>query len=139
MILVLTIWGCPCVELFLVLLEEGVCYNHFVLCQRTLLKLKAKLCQPLPCFILYSKAKLSCYSRYLLSSYFYIPVPYDEKDIFFVFFFVVVVVSSRRSCRSSQDYSASASSALLVGAQTWIPMMLNGLPLKRTVISFCHF
>ena len=28
------------------------------------------------------KAKLACYSRYLLTSYFYIPVPYDEKDIF---------------------------------------------------------
>ena len=29
-------------------------------------------------------------------------------------------VNSRRSCRSSQNCSASASSALLVGAQTWI-------------------
>ena len=29
------------------------------------------------------KAKLTCYSRYLLTSYFGIPVPYDEKDIFF--------------------------------------------------------
>ena len=28
------------------------------------------------------KAKLACYSRYLLTSYFYIPVPYDEKDIY---------------------------------------------------------
>ena len=32
----------------------------------------------------YSKAKLGCYSRYLLSSYFCILVPYDEKDIFLV-------------------------------------------------------
>ena len=38
----------------------------------------------LPCFILYSKAKLACYSRYLLTSYFCISVPYDEKDIFFL-------------------------------------------------------
>ena len=45
--------------------------------------LLAKLCWPLPCFILYSKAKFSCYSRYLLTFYFCIPVPYDEKDIFF--------------------------------------------------------
>ena len=29
------------------------------------------------------KAKLACYSKYLLISYFCIPVPYDEKDIFF--------------------------------------------------------
>ena len=35
------------------------------------------------CFILYSKAKFACYSRYLLSSYFYIPVPSDERDISF--------------------------------------------------------
>ena len=57
------------------LLKEGVSYDQCVLL--------AKLCQPLPCFILYSKAKFACYSRYLLTSYFYIPVLYDEKDIFF--------------------------------------------------------
>ena len=45
--------------------------------------LLAKLCQPFPCFILYSKAKFACYSRYLLTSYFCISVPYDEKKIFF--------------------------------------------------------
>ena len=48
-----------------------------------------------------------------LTSYFCIPVPYNEKDIF-------LGVSSKRSCRSSQNCSTSASSALLVGAQTWI-------------------
>ena len=44
--------------------------------------------------ILYSKAKLACYSRCLFTSYFCIPVPCDEKDIFFGF-------CSRRSCMSS--------------------------------------
>ena len=39
--------------------------------------------QPLPCFILYFKAKVACYSRYFLTSYFCVPVPYNEKDIFF--------------------------------------------------------
>ena len=39
--------------------------------------------QPLPCFILHFKVKLACYSRCLLTSYFCIPVPYNEKDIFF--------------------------------------------------------
>ena len=29
------------------------------------------------------KAKFACYSRYPLTSYFCIPVPCDEKDIFF--------------------------------------------------------
>ena len=33
--------------------------------------------------ILYSKTKLVCYSRYLLTSCFCIPIPYHEKDIFF--------------------------------------------------------
>ena len=43
-------------------------------------------------------------------------------------------VSSRRSCRSSQNCSTSASSALLVGAETWITVTLNGLPWKWTEI-----
>ena len=38
---------------------------------------------------------------YLLTSNFCIPVPYDEKDIFFFFF----GVSSRRPCRSSENHS----------------------------------
>ena len=67
-------WQCPCVESSLVLLEEGVCYDQCVLL--------AKLCSLLPCFSLYSKTKFSHYSRYFLTSYFCIPVPYNEKDIF---------------------------------------------------------
>ena len=35
-------------------------------------------------FCPYSKAKLAYYSRYLLTPYFCIPVPYDEKDISFL-------------------------------------------------------
>ena len=76
LILVLTIWWCPCVESSLVLSKEAVCYDQCVPL--------AKLCWPLPCFILHSKAKFACYSRYLLTSYFCIPVPYDEKNIFLV-------------------------------------------------------
>ena len=33
------------------------------------------------CFILYSKAKFACYSRYFLTFYFCIPVLYTEKDL----------------------------------------------------------
>ena len=83
-------------------------------------------------FILYSKVKLACSSRYLLTSYICIPVPYDEKDIFFF------VVSFRSSIMSSQNHSTSTSLALLVRAQIWITVILNGLPWKRTVI-ICHF
>ena len=75
LILVLTMWWCPCVESSLVFLEEGVCYDQCVLL--------AKLYEPLPCFILYSKTKFVCYSRCFLTSYFCIPVPYNEKDVFF--------------------------------------------------------
>ena len=35
------------------------------------------------CFLLYSKVRFTCYSRYLFTSHFYILVPYSEKDIFF--------------------------------------------------------
>ena len=38
------------VESSLVLLEEGVCYDQCVFL--------AKLCQPLPCFILYSRQNM---------------------------------------------------------------------------------
>ena len=75
LISVLTIWWCPCVESSLVLLEEGVCYDQCILL--------AELYYPLPCFIPYSKAKFACHSRCFLTSYFCIPVLYNEKDIFF--------------------------------------------------------
>ena len=53
------------------LLEEGVCYDQCILLP--------KLYQPLPWFILYSKAKFACYSRCFLTSYFCIPVPYSGR------------------------------------------------------------
>ena len=56
------------------LLGKGVYYDQYVLL--------GGLYEPLPYFILYSEAKLACYSRYLLTSYFCIPVLYNEKDIF---------------------------------------------------------
>ena len=102
LISVLTIWWCPCVESSLVLLGEGLCYDQCVLL--------AKLYQSLLCFIPYSKAKFACYSRCFLTSYFCIPVPYNEKDIFFF-----LGVSSKSSYRSSYNRSTSASSALQVG------------------------
>ena len=99
--------------------EESVFYAQHVILMN--------LCQPLPCFILYCKAKLSCFSRCLLTSYFCIPIPYDEKEIIFG-------VSYRRFCRSSQNWSTSASSASVVGTKTQIIVMLNGLPWKGTKI-----
>ena len=65
-------------------MEEGVSYDQCILL--------AKFCLLLPCFILYSKAKLACYSSYLLTSYFWISAPYDEKDILCVCVCVCVCV-----------------------------------------------
>ena len=76
LISILIIWWRPCVESSLVLLEEGVCCDQYVLL--------TKLYYPLPCFIPYSKAKFACYSKCFLTSDFCIPVPYNEKDIFFL-------------------------------------------------------
>ena len=56
--------------------KEGVCYDQCVLL--------AKLLLAFALLHFHSKAKLVCYSRYLLTSYFCIPVPYDEKDIIFL-------------------------------------------------------
>ena len=55
------------------LLEEEVCYDQCVL-------LKKLLAFALLHFVLQGQTYLS--PRYLLTSYFYIPIPYDEKDIF---------------------------------------------------------
>ena len=86
LILFFTIWWCPCVELSLVLLGESVFYDQCVLLE--------KLCQPLPCFSLYSKAKLACYSKYIswLSTLVFLSLWW--KCTFFG-------VSSKRSCKSS--------------------------------------
>ena len=64
----------------------------------------------MPCFILYSKAKLGCYSRYLLTSYFCTPVSCDERTSFFG-------VGSRRS---SKNRSASSISQYYCDIE-WLP------------------
>ena len=71
LISVSTIWWCPCVESSLVLLEEGVCYDQCVLL--------AELFQPLPCFILYSKAKYASYPRCFLTSTFAFQSPIRKR------------------------------------------------------------
>ena len=81
----------------------------------------------LSCFIPHSKAKFACYSRCFLTSYFCVPFPIMKRTSF-------LGVSSKRSYRSSQSCSTSASSPLLVRAQTWIPVILNSLPWKQTEI-----
>ena len=44
-------------------------------------------------------------------------------------------VTSKRYCRCTYNHSTSASSALLVGAQAWITVILNGLPWKPVILN----
>ena len=124
LILVLTIWWCPRVESSLVLLEEGVCYDQCVLL--------SELYYPLPCFILYSKAKFACYSRYLLTSYFCIPVPYNGKDIFWGVLILEGLVGLHRTIQLQllQHYWLGHRLVLL-----WYWMVC----LENEKRSFCHF
>ena len=116
---------CSCVESSLVLLEKGVCYAQCVFL--------TKLYWPLSCFILYSKANLP-----VTPSISWLPTSAFQSPTMKRTFFFFLSVSSRRSCRSSQSYSTSASLASVVGAQTWIAVMLNGLPWKwvEIILSF---
>ena len=75
--------------------------------------------QPSPCFILYSKAKFTYYSRCFLTSYFCIPVPWCQfQKVLQVFI---------------ELFNFSLFS--ITGWVTWITMILNGLPWKRTEIT----
>ena len=76
LILVLSI----CLESSLVLLEEGVCYNQYIL-------LAKLLAFALLHFVL--QGKLACHSRFLLTSYFAFQSPRDDKGIFFLLLLVL--------------------------------------------------
>ena len=119
LISVLTIWWCPYVESSLVLLEKGVCYEQCILL--------AKLCWPLSWFTLYSKAKSACYSRYLWLPIFVFQSPVMKKTSFFG-----SVLEG--SVGLHKTVPNTASSALVFGAQIWIIVILNSLPLKWTKI-----
>ena len=62
------------------------------------------------------QAKLAYYFTYLLTSNFFIPIPYDENDIVYVCVCVCVCVCvSSMSCSSLENQSTSASLASVVG------------------------
>ena len=90
LILVLTIWWCPCVESSLVLLEECVCYDQCVLLENSVSLCPASFCTP--------KAKfdvtpgISCHPTFAFQS------PVMKRISFWG-------ISSRRSCRSSENHS----------------------------------
>ena len=100
------------------LFKEGVCYDQCIL----LAKLFASL---LPAhFVLQGQICLLLQVSRLSTFAFHSPM---KRTSF-------LGISSRRSCRSSQNHSTSASSVLLVEAETWITVILNGLPWKLTEI-----
>ena len=70
------------------LLEEGVCYDQCSF-SKTLLAFAL--------LHLYCKAKFACYPRCFLTSYFCIPVPYNEKNIFFGMFVLKGLVGLHRT------------------------------------------
>ena len=82
-------------------------------------------------FVLQGQTCLLVY-KYLLTSYFCILIPNDEKDIFFG-------VSSRRCCRSSYNRSTSGFSASVknqwLGHGLWCWMVCLGSELR----SFCFW
>ena len=98
------------------LLEEGVCYDQCALSGQNPVSLCPLFCTPRT--ILPVTPSIS-----------YLPI-FGFQSIMMkrISFFGV---SSRRYCRSSN----SASLALLVGAYTWITMVLNGLPSKPQDLS----
>ena len=86
----------------------------------------------LPCLILYSKAKFACYSRCSLTSYFCIPVPYNEKDIFLGVLVLEGLVGLHRTIQLQllQHYWSGLRLGLL-----WYWMVCLGNEQR----SFCHF
>ena len=123
LIFILTIWWCAHLEsISLVFLEEGVCYDQCVLL--------AKLYKTLLFFILRSKAKPACYSRYLFSSYFCIPVPYDERT------FLLLVLGHLVDLYKTIQLSFFGISGWGIDLDY---LILNGLPWKQTEIILSFF
>ena len=67
--------------------------------------------------------------QYLLNSYFCSPILYDEKDIFFLVLVLEGLVGLHGMVQP----------ALLVEAQTWVTVIVNGLPWKWTEVILSFF
>ena len=107
---------------FLVLLGENVCYDQCVLL--------AKLYEPLPCFILYSKAKFACYSRCFLTSYLCIQSPKMKRTSFLGVLKGLVGLHRTVQLQLLQRYWLGHRLGLL-----WYWMVCLGNEQR----SFCHF
>ena len=83
LILLFTIWWCPFVESCLLLLEEGTCYDQCILLPQGQGSLVGLLSMGSHRVGHDWSDLAAAAARCLLTSYFCIPVPYNEKDIFF--------------------------------------------------------
>ena len=90
LISVLTMWWWACVESSLGLLKHVFAMTSVFSWKHSVSLCPASFCTPWPNFSVWP----CIYSMYLLTSYFCIPIPYDEKDIFFFsfFFFLLLVL-----------------------------------------------
>ena len=120
LILVLTLWWCPC-RVFSCVVGRGCLLWPVHSLGKTLLAfvLLHFVLQGQTCLLL----------QVSLDFLFCILIPYDEKGHFCCCYF-----SSRRSCRSSQNRPTSVSLASVIGRYIWITVMLNDLPWKQTKI-----
>ena len=123
LISVLTIWWCPCIESSLVLLEEGVCYDQCILLANSISLYPASFCTPRP-ILPVTPGKST--------SYFCIPVPYNEKDIFFWVLVLKGLVGLHRTIQLQllQRYWLGHRLGL-----SWYWMICLGNEQR----SFCHF
>ena len=124
LILVLTIWWCPCVESSRVLLEKGVCYDQWVLL--------AKLYQPLPCFILYSKFQICLLFQVFLDFLLLhsIPLLWKRHLLWVLVLEGLIGLTRTIQCQLLQHYWSRHTLGLL---WYWIVCLGN----KQR--SFCHF
>ena len=120
LISVLTIWWCPCVESSLVLLEEGVCHDQCV-----------QFCQPLSCFILYSKAKLA-----FTPGVFWLPAFASQSLLLKRTFFFVCVLVLKVLQVFTDPFSFFGISYWGIDLDDWYWIVCLGNKLPK---SFCHF
>jgi len=97
LILVLTVWWCSCVESSLGLLKKGVCYTRVFSWQNCLSLCPASFCTPRPNLTI------------ILCIFWLLPLAFQSPVMKRTYLFGI---SSRRHCRSSYNWSISASLAI---------------------------
>ena len=105
------------------MLEEGVWYDQYILLANSVSLCPASFCTPRP-------------NLPVIPGISWLPAFAFQSSMMKRASFLGV--TSRRSYMSSQNHSTSSSPVLVVGTETWITVMLNGLPWKWTkiVLSF---